>query len=101
MGLMGGPTGAPLPARERSKALDALRGFAVLGILVMNLRTFTLPLAKFDDPSFPSGTLTWANGLAWGIGNVLFEDKFIAIFSMLFGAGIVVMSDRATRAGLN
>jgi uncharacterized protein len=71
----------------------------VLGILVMNIRNLGLPLNEFDNPRYPSGTLSPANLWVWMVSNVVFEDKMIAIFSMLFGAGIVVMSGRALQSG--
>jgi uncharacterized protein len=90
---------APLPEAERIRSLDVLRGVAVLGIFVMNMRNFALPLRAFDNPAFPEAPATTADLWCWGVANVLFEDKMIAVFSMLFGAGIVVMSARAASRG--
>ncbi len=89
----------PTPPHERSTALDVLRGVAVLGILVMNIRNFGLPLGEFDNPAFPDGDADPLNVGVWAISNVVFEDKMIAIFSMLFGAGLVLMSDRGALSG--
>src|SRR5688572_23968248 len=91
------PTG-PIAEDERIGSLDVLRGVAVLGILVMNVRDFAMPLRNFDDPAFPYG-FTWANFVAWITTNLLFQDKMIAIFSMLFGAGILVFTERAEARG--
>ncbi len=88
---------APLPEAERIRSLDVLRGVAVLGIFVMNMRNFALPLRAFDSPAFPEGPATGADVWCWGVANILFEDKMIAVFSMLFGAGIVVMTARAVK----
>lgn len=90
----------PIAPAERLGGLDVLRGVAVLGILVMNIRNFGLPLGEFDNPRFPGETLSAADLWVWAVSNVVFEDKMIAIFSMLFGAGIVLMSDRALAAGI-
>jgi uncharacterized protein len=88
------PRSGPIGGAERIASIDVLRGVAVLGILVMNVRDFAMPLRAFDDPAFPDG-FTWANFVAWAGTNLVFQDKMIAIFSMLFGAGILVFTDRA------
>src|SRR5204863_108184 len=51
------PVVTPLPERERIRSLDTLRGIALLGILVMNIRDFALPLKDFDNPAFPTKPL--------------------------------------------
>jgi uncharacterized protein len=91
---------APLQDQGRIRSLDILRGVAVLGIFVMNSRNFALPLEQFDNPAFPgkSGSPAQAADLwTWAVANILFEDKMIAIFSMLFGAGIVLQAERIAR----
>ncbi|MFN0131397.1 MAG: DUF418 domain-containing protein [Phycisphaerales bacterium] len=91
---------APVAEADRSRSLDVLRGVAVLGILVMNSRNFALPLQQFDNPAFPGqagSPARRADLWSWGVANVLFEDKMIAILSMLFGAGIVLGGARAVR----
>ena len=90
---------APVAETERLQALDLLRGFAVLGILVMNIQLFTMPNAAYFNPyalGQPSGTdLT-----IWSIAQVLVEQKLMTIFSLLFGAGILLMTDRVEHSGL-
>ncbi|HYC78747.1 MAG TPA: DUF418 domain-containing protein [Planctomycetota bacterium] len=93
------PSGArPVDAGARVEGLDVLRGVATLGILVMNLRNFAMPIGKFDDPTFPHG-FSWPDFAAWATAGLLFRDKFIALFSMLFGAGVAVFADRAAAQG--
>ena len=72
--------------RSERIPLDVLRGFALLGILVINVRYFAGPLKQINSPGQEPQDL-WT----WFVGTLLFEDKMIAIFSMLFGAGIVLM----------
>jgi uncharacterized protein len=92
-------TGAgPVAPGERVAAVDVLRGFALLGILLMNIADFGLPNTGMADvldaPSpYDPDRLT---GLAV---SVLFEGKMRAIFSMLFGAGVVLLTSRAERRG--
>ncbi|MBL8744787.1 MAG: DUF418 domain-containing protein [Phycisphaerae bacterium] len=88
---------APLPASERSIVMDALRGFAVLGILAMNIPGFALPEADFFDPRV--GGYEGADRAVWWFERLAIEMKMQSIFSMLFGAGLVVLSERAARSG--
>ncbi|MEM7414472.1 MAG: DUF418 domain-containing protein [Gemmatimonadota bacterium] len=92
------PSAAPVRESQRIDALDVLRGFAVLGILTMNIGGFSMPEATYFDPT-AWGSLTGANGWVWRITHLLADLKFMAIFSMLFGAGIVLMSDRQKAKG--
>lgn len=99
--MAGSPTlSAPTPSPDRIRSLDILRGVAVLGIFAMNIRNFALPIQQFDNAAFPTPPLRTADLWAWGLTNLLFEDKMIAIFSILFGAGIVLMASRTARPAL-
>jgi uncharacterized protein len=84
----------PAADRERIVPLDALRGFALLGILVMNIQAFAMPDAAYMNPT-AYGDLSGANFVVWLLSHVLFDQKFMTIFSMLFGAGILLMTERA------
>lgn len=86
---------APTRPEHRIVALDVLRGAALLGILVINLRYFAMPLRALNDPSWPTGTMASSDFWAWFGGTLFFEDKMIALFSMLFGAGIVLTAKRS------
>ena len=84
----------PIASFEREESLDVLRGFAVLGILAMNIYFFGMPAAAYSNPSLFGG----ASGLplvTWVFTHLFFEVKFMTIFSALFGAGLVVMFQRA------
>ena len=89
---------APVSAAERFESLDVLRGVAVLGILVMNIYAFALPFAAYSNPLVMGG-LEWYNLATWFTTHVLFDQKFMSIFSMLFGAGIVLMMNRLESRG--
>ena len=89
---------APVDDSSRLRALDALRGFAVLGILLVNVQSFAMPGAAYMNPT-AYGDLTGANLGVWALTHTLFDQKFISIFSMLFGAGILLFADRAEAAG--
>jgi len=83
---------------ERIDSLDTLRGFAVLGILVMNVQSFSMPEAAYINPT-AYGDLGGGNGWAWLLSHVLADGKFMTIFSMLFGAGILLFTERAASRG--
>ena len=88
----------PIAPQERAVSLDALRGFALLGILVMNIQGFAMIDAAYLNPE-AYGDLTGVNRLVWILSHLFADQKFISIFSMLFGAGIVLVSARAVARG--
>ena len=94
------PRNTPCPVRadERIAAMDVLRGFALLGILAMNIVAFGWPFAGYENPRF-SGGADPANAAAWWVNSVLFSGKMMSLFSMLFGAVLVLMTDRAAARG--
>jgi uncharacterized protein len=73
---------APLAERERIAALDVLRGFALLGIFIMNMPGFSHSL--FSPPAPPS-TLLDASLAA--LRDLLFAGKFNLLFGVVFGVG--------------
>jgi len=88
---------APVAESQRIEALDVVRGFALLGILLMNIEWFNRPFAAFNE-GMPRG-LTGPDWLAsWFIAYFV-QGKFWTIFSLLFGMGFAVMLVRAERAG--
>ncbi len=91
-------TAAPVTGTERIATLDILRGFALFGILVMNIQSFSMIAAAYINPSAvpPAGAVEYA---IWLGSHIFFDKKFITLFSMLFGAGIVLMTQRAEAAG--
>ncbi len=79
------PTLAPVSDRERLKLVDALRGVAVLGILLMNIPGFSMP--EYSSESYKSDP-TNVNFWVSAVISVVFEGKMRALFGMLFGAGV-------------
>jgi len=77
----------------RITALDALRGVGVLGILPVHMQSFAMVVAARINPSV-SGDLDGLNGWIWQATAVLADGKFISIFAMLFGAGLLLLSGR-------
>jgi uncharacterized protein len=89
---------APVSAGERIETLDVLRGFAVLGILIMNIQSFTMPSAAYFFP-VAYGDLHGPNYWVWYLSELFARRKMMTIFSILFGAGIVLMRQRAIATG--
>ena len=87
----------PITANQRIEALDVVRGFALLGIFLMNVEYFNRTLSSLGE-GMPRG-LTGIDWLAsWFIAYFV-QGKFWTIFSLLFGMGFAVMMTRAERAG--
>jgi len=91
------PVTGPVSQPERLEALDVLRGFALLGILVMNIQSFSMPALAYINPNV-YGDLNGVNYAVWLAGHLLVDQKMMNIFSMLFGAGLVLMSERLASA---
>src|ERR1044072_3489536 len=86
------PSLAPTEREERIGMLDTTRGFAVLGILIMNITGFGLPNA-YDDPSNWGGS-DGANLAVWRIAALFFEGTMRGMFTLLFGAGALLFLQR-------
>lgn len=83
----------------RIEAIDFLRGVAVLGILAINITGFWGPSLATFSPAIPRMD---PGGEAWfGVAFVVFEGKMRALFSLLFGASMVLFAEAAERSGAN
>ena len=85
-------------SHQRITHLDTIRGVAVMGILVMNSVALFLGGVAYFDISFPEN----ANRLDWLVailGEIFADQKFMALFSMLFGASILLFCERAEAKG--
>lgn len=89
---------AAAPTDTRIASIDVLRGFALLGILVMNIAAFSMPLVAYLNPLAYGGD-ELANRVVHGVAHVFFDQKFMALFSMLFGAGVILLTERLTETG--
>ena len=88
------------PAAPRHATIDALRGLAVMGILLMNIADFALPSGAYFNPLAGGGTAP-ADIAAWAASFVLVDGKMRALFSILFGASTAIVIGRAEAAGLD
>jgi len=84
----------PVTVSQRIISLDVLRGFALLGILIMNIQHFSMPGSAYINPD-AYGDLTGINKVIWIVSHLLASEKFMSIFSMLFGAGVFLFIKNA------
>jgi uncharacterized protein len=90
------PRAVPVPDAERLRLIDALRGVALLGILLMNIPGFALP--NYFSESFksdPTSVNFWVNAVI----SVVFEGKMRALFGMVFGAGVLLFVSKKEQTG--
>lgn len=86
-------------ARKRSfsriDSIDAARGLAVCGIVLLNVYNFSMPPAAYFNPLAygHTGPETLA---VWAAESILAQDAFRAIFAMLFGAGVAILRERGS-----
>ena len=83
---------------QRHISLDAMRGFAVMGILAMNIIGFAMPEWAYITPA-AYGTETLADQIAWVFSFIFIDGKMRGLFSLLFGASMMLVIDRATAKG--
>lgn len=83
----------PVAASARIESLDVLRGFAVLGILLLNILGFGFHSGVYSNPANAMTGL--GDVLAWAGVELLAEGAMRCLFSMLFGAGIVLFATGA------
>ncbi len=81
----------PVAQHERINTIDILRGVALLGILMMNIPYFGMA-QRFSDVfrNDPTNLNFWVNAVI----TVLFEGKMRALFSIIFGVGIILFMAR-------
>jgi uncharacterized protein len=91
----------PIAPGQRINSLDALRGFALLGILPANVLVFGMHLAAGGNPTVAGGA-TGLNLASWALVQILIVGKMRCLFSMVFGASMILLTSRAEeRSGAN
>ena len=92
------PDSGPVQGSERIVSLDLIRGVAVLGILLMNAVSFKFGGGPYFNLS-AGGSETWLDWAVGVFGEVFIDQKFMGLFSLLFGAGMILFIDRAAARG--
>lgn len=97
---MSNQTGSAVPVKENQRivAIDVLRGFALLGILLMNIQSFAMPDDAYFNPT-NYGNLEGLNYGVWAFSHIFADQKFMTIFSLLFGAGILLITNKLESRG--
>lgn len=89
-------TTAPVPQAKRIQTLDIIRGFALFGILTVNMYLFSHP---FQNYLLPPVELPWYDRAVQLLILALSEGKFYPLFSLLFGLGFAIQLERARQRG--
>jgi uncharacterized protein len=92
------PPATPVTGAERIETLDVLRGFAVLGILIMNISAYADIGAAYMNP-IARGDLSTSGWIIWTANRLLADFKFMTLFSVMFGAGIALFAARVEARG--
>ena len=90
---------APVREANRLLPIDALRGLAILGILAMNIQYFSQISAAYLNPTL-NGPLAGADYWIWLVNHELFDEKMMGVFSMLYGAGIILICSNLESRGV-
>lgn len=88
-----GPSRAP--ALERIDSLDAARGLAVCGIVLLNIYNFSMPPAAYFNP-LAYGYTGPETMVIWAAESIFAQDAFRTIFAILFGAGVAIHFERGS-----
>ena len=92
------PDSGPVRESARITSLDLIRGVAVLGILLMNAVSFKFGPGPYFNLN-AGGSETWLDWAVGIFGEVFVDQKFMGLFSLLFGAGMILFIDRASSRG--
>ena len=87
-----------MSASHRYLEMDALRGFAVMGILTINIAAFAQPEMAFINPVV-SSQASDLDIASWAVNFILFDGKMRGLFSLLFGASTALVIERALATG--
>lgn len=87
----------PTQRKARINSLDVIRGIALLGILLMNINGMGLPFS-YSDPTVAGGS-DGLNLKVWIVNNMLFEGTMRGLFTLLFGAGVILLTTRLEKKG--
>lgn len=84
--------------KQRITSIDVLRGFALLGILLMNMSSYAMPGIAYFNPTAYGGDEVW-NRLVFSLSHIFADQKMMALFSMLFGASVMLVTGKMEAKG--
>lgn len=88
-------TALPVQPQERVEAMDVLRGFALLGVFVVNMLFFAAPFQQTMLQPWPQAPQPWFQAFLL----LFWQGKFYCLFSFLFGMGFAEQVDRLEARG--
>ena len=91
-------TTSSVEGKRRIVSLDMMRGFAILGIFLVNMLSFHSPFLYIEPLEW------WEDPLDQGIYmfiDIFIQASFYPLFSMLFGYGLVMLSEKTQQKGLS
>ena len=91
------PVFNPTQKKSRINSLDVIRGIALLGILLMNINGMGLPFS-YSDPTIAGGS-DGINLNVWIANNMLFEGTMRGLFTLLFAAGVILLTSFLEKSG--
>ncbi|HEY9117228.1 MAG TPA: DUF418 domain-containing protein, partial [Roseivirga sp.] len=89
----------PITPQSRHISIDILRGIAVLGMVIMTIQSFAMPMAAYINPTVYEN-LSRNDLYVWIASHIFADGKFQAIFAMLFGASLIMISQKARKENL-
>ena len=89
----------PVAKQARTQSIDTLRGVALFGILILNIIAFALPFGAYFNPII-DGATEGRNFVAYMISDAFFEGSMRTIFSMLFGAGVILFTAKPDKGAI-
>lgn len=98
--IVGSPP-APVGSSERVSELDVLRGFALLGVLLVHCYSWPAPPFLTTEAQFEAVASSWQDQWAGFLTQWLFYDKANTLFAFLFGVGFWVQMERMEARGGN
>lgn len=89
----------PIRKSERLTGLDLLRGIAMLGIIPANMPTFNMPDRTDHNPFYFSDH--WSEAASYAFLHGFVANKFLTLFAIMFGAGMVIQWRSAENKGMD
>jgi uncharacterized protein len=88
----------PTAGKDRIVSIDSMRGFAILGIFLVNMLSFHSPILYLDPFKWWEGS---ANLAVYRLIDLFVQASFYPLFAMLFGYGLVLFQERTLEKGLS
>lgn len=88
----------PIEEKKRLVHVDILRGIAILGIFLVNMSSFHMPILYID------GYDVWTTGsdrLLYMVSDIFAQTSFYPLFAFLFGFGAIILYERSAEKGMS